>query len=487
MMKKAFSVLFAFCLCSAFGAATDPDTVSRIEAAVAGDGQCHVPFMTEFVHGGRNLTEVYFVIRPSPHSYIRCRLALPRKKDWTGRLWGHGCGGWAGTVPYILNSATNGDAAVTCDMGTGISCGWTNRSTPMPWHDEVWKDFNWRSTHLMTVYAKKFCKALYGSEPHHSYFIGASTGGGQGMHEAQRFPEDYDGIVSELPAHNRTAIEASAFHRLKLASRLMLNDERIKILADAPIEFMADKDAAFARGKYLSDPRACDGNEDAILDIAARKDPVFSRPDVREAIKELFAGPVHRQRRVHGGYCWGAKFSYGAGLFLFRNHYEGKYKRRFDPKNATWDDFDDFIEARKSDLNATSPDLSAFAARGGKIMMTVGLEDQTIPFSAIVDIYEETAEKMGGIDRLRGFYRMYLMPGCAHGNIGREFRSCPIPELKRNIVDWVDKGIAPKFVCPKTHKGEMLRIPAYPDAVVENGKTGVVPRGGVRKIHPFYR
>jgi feruloyl esterase len=99
----------------------------------------------------------------------------------------------------------------------------------------------------MTVYAKKFAKEFYGREPRLSYFIGASTGGGQGMHEAERFPEDYDGIVSELPAIGRIAIEASAFHRSQIDNRIRLAGKRAKILADGRRRIHGRQRRPFAR------------------------------------------------------------------------------------------------------------------------------------------------------------------------------------------------------------------------------------------------
>ncbi len=459
----------------------------RIAAAVAGDPVCVVSNVSQVVIKSKKIVEVYYILKPGPGSFIRCRVAMPDKKDWTGRMWGYGRGGWAGNDASYVPYAVSGDAAVSCDMGTGRSTGWTRKHHPTVWNEDEWKDFSWRSTHLMTVYAKKFCEAFYGRKVDKAYFIGASTGGGQGMHEAQRFPEDYDGIIAQLPANSRVSLEASAFHRVKLAPRLKLDNKRKKILADAPVKFMADKDVENVRGKYLSDPRNCDGHEEAIFDIAGQQDPVFAEPDVRDALRELFSGVVHRGRRAHHGYCWGALFAGESGLFLFKNFYSRKYARPFDAEKATWDDFDEFVVAHKADINATSADLSSFADRGGKIIMTIGLEDQTIPFSSAIDAYEETASHMGGIERLRGFYRMYLMPGCAHGNVGREMQSCPVQDLKRCIVDWVEKGIAPDMICPKTREGDTLKIPPYPESAFDKGQKRDMRRGGVRRLHPFYR
>lgn len=487
-LSVATAAFLAACAMTASGGVSGAAAAeARIREAVAGDASCFVSNVTVHVQNGTNVTEVFFILKPGPESFIRCRVAMPEKSTWTGRMWGYGRGGWSGNDSSMVRNTRSGDAAVSCDMGTGRSTGWTRKHPPTPWPDDVWKDFGWRSTHLMTVYAKKFCKAFYGRGPDRSYFTGASTGGGQGMHEACRFPEDYDGIISELAANSRISLEASAFHRSKLAKRLKITKERVQILADAPIEFMADKDAPFARGKYLSDPRMCDGHTDAILDIAAKKDPVFAEPDVRAAIAELYEGPTHRGRRAHPGYCWGALFNKESGLFLFKNHYENKYGRKYDGEKATWDDFDDFVAERKKHLNATDPDLSAFAARGGKIIMTAGLEDQTVPYSPAIDHYEEAAKAAGGIGNLQKFFRMYLLPGCAHGSKGREFVSLPVPNLKQQIIDWVEKGIVPEHLRPVSRDGKTLDVPPYPAMAGATAEQAESRRAGIREIHPFYR
>lgn len=485
----AASLMAAVCMgASAATAGSDAETAeTRLRAAVANDSCCFVSNITVHASDGGKITEVFYILKPGARSFIRCRVAMPEKSRWSGRMWGYGRGGWAGNDSSMVKNALTGDAAVSCDMGTGESTGWTRKHWPTAWHDDIWQDFSWRSTHLMTVYAKKFCKAFYGRVPDKSYFRGASTGGGQGMHEAQRFPEDYDGIISELPANSRVSLEASAFHRMKLSKKLNLTKNQIQILANAPVEFMADKDATFARKKFLSDPRMCDRYTDDILDIAAKKDPAFSKPDIRAALVELFAGPVHKGRRAHPGYCWGAMFNKNSGLFLFINYWEKKYGRKFDEDAATWDEFDEFVAARKDCINATNPDLSAFAARGGKIIMTSGLEDQTIPFATAVDHYEEAAEAAGGMDKLKSFFRMYLIPGCAHGGIGREFKTLQGPEIKQIIIDWVEKGIAPEYLRCASQKGGFLDIPAYPSVAGDAFPEGKNPGGAIRRMHPFYR
>jgi hypothetical protein len=119
--------------------------------------------------------------------------------------------------------------------------------------------------------------------------------------------------------------------------------------------------------------------------------------------------------------------------------------------------------------------------------MFSGLEDQTIPFTSAIDHYEEAAQAAGGMDKLKASFRMYLIPGCAHGDVGREFKSYPAPDIKQNLIDWVEKGVAPQYLRCVPANGEVMNIPAYPYVAGDAFPEGRAPGGAIRRIHPFYR
>ncbi len=405
-----------------------------------------------------------FIVRAAKGSEILCRMSLPPAERWDGRLWGHGHGGYAGSVWNV--PAPKGYARVMCDLGMGRSTG-HRKHAPTAMNEEEWKDFGWRATHLMTVFSKRFCAAYYGKPPHHSYFTGGSTGGGQAMHEAIRFPEDYDGVVAVVPAQGRIALEASLFHRNQMLvenGRPLLSTNQLQIVADAAISCMKDRDEPYCAGKYLSDPRECEAFEKEIFDRAAEKDPVFAQPDIRRRLHEIYAGPVVDGVRVHHGYPYGARITYGPGHFCFATHLLG-IPGSPAPKNATWKDFLSFAEKRGGDLDALDPDLRRFAARGGKIISSVGFEDQTVPFPAALQHWEETAELFGSTDKVREFYRAYFLPGAAHGGIGRAMRNLPGygGDINGKLMDWVKKGIAPEDIEVKTNDGDMIHVAPYPE------------------------
>ena len=214
-MKHIFFCTVLFFALAVFGSA------KKFEAKLAevdiGKGKItHIERITdgEFLHHSNKVlknippcTRICYTLTPGKESYIRCELWLP--DNWNGRLWGVGNGGIAGNLrtANFDSYMRDGDAVVTTDMGT--SKGAVNKP-------DVWLDFAYRSTHLMTVTAKSLIKAYYGKEVKYSYFTGRSTGGGQALHEAQRYPEDYDGILSEVPVVNRMLLFMIMSYRAEL-------------------------------------------------------------------------------------------------------------------------------------------------------------------------------------------------------------------------------------------------------------------------------
>ena len=148
------------------------------------------------------------VLRPSPDSAIRIELWMP-ETNWNGRLEGTGNGGFAGNLAYgtLAAAVKRGYAVVNTDMGMASPPG--EDATIFVGRPERWKDWGYRSTHEMTVEAKRLLAAFYKRPAAHNYFVGCSTGGEQAWMEAQRYPNDYDGIVGGAPANNRTGVHES--------------------------------------------------------------------------------------------------------------------------------------------------------------------------------------------------------------------------------------------------------------------------------------
>ena len=180
----------------------------RLSATVAGGERT-----ATFLHAGGKAEQpwlkgvpecavVEFTLRPTSESEIHCRLFLPPPAKWNGRFWGIGNTALGDSLDPLHVEALHlprlREGAATCEADMGTANGRHGR--------EVVRDFGWRSHHLMCVEAKKMIAEFYGRPAKKSYFYGVSSGGGQGLHEAQRFPGDYDGIVCYVPAHYRTRL-----------------------------------------------------------------------------------------------------------------------------------------------------------------------------------------------------------------------------------------------------------------------------------------
>ena len=384
--------------------------------------------LREFDWRGGTL-RVSFVLRPSPISFIRCELSLADPGKWDGRLWGYGNGGWAGKLscPWTTTSA-----AVTTDMGTSRYAIGTN-----PIDVEIRRDFGWRSTHLMTVAAKEFVKAYYGRAQDHSYFSGASTGGGQGMCEAQRFPEDYDGIISGVPALDRVSLATPHLQRAQLKRKhggKWFSEKERKDVRAAELAYFAKTDPPAAHGLYIMDPRPTPAKLDACWKEIVARNPALSD---REALWRGLFEPVYvKGRRIAPGQMLGAEFAGACDFLLKKIIGEKKYE------DVTDDDMQRFIDDPEFDFR--NPDLNAFSKRGGRIISYAGLEDTTVPYLPIVEYYDRASGVCGGPKNIRDFYALYLLPGRKHGATtgpGGQPQA-----LKEKIVAWVEKGEKPGVI-----------------------------------------
>ena len=427
---------------------------------------------------------VDFVLKPETGSLIRCRAELPLPENWNGLFWGRGNSGYAGSIPRLRGFAASGDAVATTDLGTSkLTKG--GRATPESWTAAARKDFDWRATHLMTVYGKRIVMAFYGRMPKRSYFHGGSTGGRQAMSEAIRFPLDYDGIIANLPDNNAMAVEVGSWHLYRQThdelGRLAFTTNEMQVVADAAVEFKSKSDPAPYAGKALADARFTSAEIDGFLELAAKKCPSLRKDGKIKRLKAIYS-PLYI-----GGECVFNGFSPSACLVPRMNKmgivYLRAYLNRLGIGESEWMKVGEkeilaYIKEYAPTFNACSSDLSAFRRRGGKLIMTAGWEDQTIPPELIVDYYERVVERDGGLECTRDYFRLFCVSGCAHGGgKGRIITGAPGGRMIRQIlVNWVEKGTAPETI-PCRWAGRKMSIPvaAYPGLSVEkDGKWTVL-------------
>jgi feruloyl esterase len=433
-------------------------------------------------------TIVKLVLNPAKGSNINVEVWLPDAEKWNARFLGLGNGGAAGKInPAGLRSQSEvGYAVATTDMGTAPN------SDSGIGNPEVWKDFGYRATHLMTVVGKQIVKAHYGKDPELSYFSGGSTGGQQALQEAQRYPEDYDGIAAAVAAHCRTPLHAYFLWNEQILKKCPFTKAQDASVIAAANEVMASREIPIAAGNFVSDPRSTTEDIDAVIALARKKDATLT-DEHAAALKKLLDGPRHAVtgERIFNGIPLGSSIEASHGhLYLFQWVF-GKDKKLEDINFGA--DIDTYTAKLAPYLNAESPDLSAFFKRGGKLIMTLGTADSVVPYHASIDYYERVIERLGGLEKAQSFFRFYVVPGLAHG--GGPGINQP-PNLLDAVRTWRETGTAP-FALQGRHaeNGQSLwemTIYPYPtqsgwDAATKSFEPVDGKRGGVERIAERFR
>lgn len=429
-------------------------------------------------------TIVQLALHPAKRSDIRVEIWLPDAAKWNDRLLAFGNGGAGGSIYSrdLVEPAAAGYAAVTTDMGTsrGADSGVGN--------PEVWKDFGFRATHLMTVVAKQIVTAFYGRGPKYSYFTGRSTGGQQALQEAQRYPDDYDGIIAGVPAHCRTPLHSYFLWNYQILQKCPFTKSQEAAVIAAGNEYMASRETPPVAGKFVSDPRCDQKDIEAVIALAIEKDPTLTRKHA-EALRKLFDGPRQAVtgERIFDGVPIGASFRDATkNLYLFKWVF-GARKNLEDINFGA--DIDTYTAALGPYLNAENPDLDAFKKRGGKLIMVSGSADSTVPYHATLDYYEQVVTHFGSLKEVQSFFRFYIIPGMTHG--GGDPGINQRPNMLRQIIAWREEGVVPYEIHGQRVVGgkTVLDMPIYPyptktgwNAATSSFEPSEGPRGGVGRI-----
>jgi len=412
---------------------------------------------------------VKVLLQAANRSRINIAVWMP-KDDWNGRFIGTGNGGGAGHIDHGALEAgiRHGFAVANTDMGTYPN---VDSLTLKP---EAWTDFGYRATHEMTVVAKDLIKSYYGLSPRFSYFIGCSTGGQQALMTAQRYPDDYNGILAGAPANNRTHLHAMFLWNYKLGLEgLHLTRKQVESLSLLVILENRGKDGGYSGDDFLTDPRlAVFDPEKLFTETRYSFFPIrnltttTSSSDYNsdqldnliniaqiQLLKKMYSGPVNPRtgEQIYTSMPLGSE-SAGGGLFDqsgegVRYHlypFRWVYGLDFDSKNFATSEDKDRLNAENFDLskdlnnvnainfdfaddlqrvdsilapilNANDPNLNAMKVSGGKIIMYSGLADPLVPPQDAIHYYERVIESLGGsLESTQTFFRFFLVPGMHH-------------------------------------------------------------------------
>lgn len=433
-------------------------------------------------------TIVRIHLSPVKGSNINVEVWLPDPENWNGRFVGFGNGGSAGRINPVgmIGNFSKGCAVATTDVGTSPDedSGIGNR--------EVWKDFGFRATHLMTVTAKQVITQFYGHASAFSYFLGGSTGGQQALQEAQRYPEDYDGIVAMVPAHCRTPLHAYFLWNEQILQQCPFTETQENNIIAASNEYTAHREIPQTAGKMVSDPRCSAEDIAAVIQLARKKDRSLTQKH-KEALRKMFIGPEHAitGERIFNGVPLGSLFTKATGhLYLFRWVFGAKK----DLMSFNFgEDIDTYTSSLGPYLNAENPDLTPFEQRGGKLIMASGTADSVVPYHATLDYYERVIAHFGSMNKVKSFFKFYLLPGRDHGAGGPGINKQP--GMFELIVNWREQGIDPGIIQGErvVEEQTVLTLPIYPYPM----KTGWDPqkeympiagrRGGVEQVAERFR
>jgi len=430
---------------------------------------------------------------PAPYCEVRGTIApadtivmrLPIN-GWTQRYVQTGCGGECGSsninygqgaaCPVVADGTV---ASATTDMGhQGLNDGSWAANNP-----QAQIDFAYRGMHVTSQMAKAIIAKFYGKRPVYSYFNGCSDGGREALMEAQRYPDDFDGIAAGAPASNMV-VQNTFHHGWNVLTNKDASGNYI-LLADklplihAAVLAQCDGQDGVVDG-VINDPRSCHFDPASLL-CKAGQDPT-SCLSAAEAgvVRRLHDGATDaRGRRLEPeiSHEWGSELAWTlfvpatqgvtVGSENFVNAF-ARYLAYFNVSNPSWKLTDlqftvpSFWQTvqTSSYLSATDPDISHFARSGGKLLLWHGWNDQHISPQGTLAYYQALRKTFGdrALDR---FVKLYLFPGVTHcgGGEGPDTFDILTP-----VMAWVEGGVEPgKIVASKVASGVVTRTrPVFP-------------------------
>jgi len=445
---------------------------------------------------------------------IAFEVSLPSK--WNGRFYMIGNGGHAGEALDDAGRVAQRNEALRlgfafAQTNTGHDARKEPGGTFVMSNPQKAIDYAWRAVHLTATTAKDITKDYYGKAVSRAYWNSCSNGGRQGLLEAQRFPEDFDGIVANAPWVDQTGFTIGAMWNQKALSQAPVTPAKLALVAD---KVMAKCDAIDGlKDGLIDDPRKCNFNpaRDVPACAAGSDSADCLTPAQAETVAKIYGGPMSNGRPFYPGYMPGSEavvtglFGGGTGSgwmnVIVSPQPDGKpadfnlaeNTMRYlvpSPPQPDYDyktfDFDrdiHLLDAWSKKADAKDPDLSKFHKRGGRLLMTYGWADSILQPMAGVNYYEQAVAKNG--PATSDFFRLFMVPGMAHcgGGIGPD-RHDPMTAM----INWVEKDQAPaSMVASRVVDNKVVRtrpLCAYPQVARYSGQGSIDDASNFRCVAP---
>ncbi|WP_122499921.1 tannase/feruloyl esterase family alpha/beta hydrolase [Pseudomonas viridiflava] len=436
---------------------------------------------------------------------IGFKLELPTT-TWAQRYLQVGCGGFCGhsdSRPGVADSCkplkTGAFAVASTDMG--------HKTIDTTFGDDPQKraDFAHRGVHLTALASKKLIQTFYGRKAEYAYFTGCSDGGREALIEAQRYPEDFNGIIAGAAALN-FQVQKVLFHGWVARANTGPDGKPIILASRLPIlhkALLAQCDVLDGQiDGLISDPRLCRFDPSVVqCKVSADNAKCLTAPEV-EAARRIYDGPkdpASGERLIVGGPQPGSELAW-AGLFVpvsadqpivsqqiaeqsirslvFETNPPEDFKLadlRFDKSTF------ERLRPLHALYDATNPDLAPFASRGGKLILWHGWADpQVSPLNTLA--YHEAVEAHMGKARTESFTRLYMLPGVYH--CGRGEGPSEV-DLLTPIMAWVEKGQAPGAIVARQYQPKPVDKVVAASLPAFMTREDISNRGRTRKVFPY--
>ncbi len=424
---------------------------------------------------------------------------------WSGQFLYQGGGGLDGAVlPALGRIPAHGSTAVPA-LARGMAVvsadgGHEGMDASFALDQQARLDYEFNAIAEVTATAKALLARYYDARPVHSYFMGCSNGGKEGMIAAQRFPAEFDGVVAGAPAYNLTnAAIAEAWDTQALLRAAPTDAEGHKILARAfsPADLtlvgnaiLAACDAADGvKDGMIADPRVC-RFDPAVLQCQGEKTDSCLAPAQVAALAAMHAGPHDSHgTALYSDWPWDAgiaapgwrRWKLGSaagpqpdalnvtlGFVAMASLFLTPPDPSFDPLGFDFDRDPPRLAQTAALNNATSTFYSSFVARGGKLVVFHGGSDPVFSANDSAHYFDRLAADNGGAAATGEWARLFIVPGMTHCGDGPALDDFdPLTAL----TDWVEQGHAPAEMLSrgKAFPGRSRPLCPYPQSAHYSG------------------
>jgi len=410
---------------------------------------------------------------PTSDSHIGIEVWLPDAANWNGNFLAAGNPGFIGSLSSggLAEIMQRGYVAAGTDTGH-VDAGFE-------WaigHPEKWADWGYRAVHEMVVVTKTLSEKYYGKPITYSYWNSCHNGGNQGLNEAQRYPDDFDGIIAGDPAFHISHLQSGSLYISWLALKDGVNGpgyipvDKLTVLNKAALE-ACDANDGLTDG-LIEDPTRCKFDPATVQCKGADSPSCLTAAQV-ETARKIYAGAKFKDGTpIYSGFEPGSELTWAFMIEKEPFSVNTNYFKGMVFQDPNWD-FRSFdvdrdtrlaIERTSKYVDGNNPDLRPFKKAGGKLIIIASWNSLALPPRQVVEYYKEVEKVMGGPEQTRDFARLFAVPG-----------SGGCPGFLRNVEDfdafdamlkWVEKGQAPeKIIYSHRQDGKVFRkrpVCAYP-------------------------